>query len=311
MVFGIPIKIFSKRLAIGFFTKEGVAFFKDKNKKGLINSSGQIIIPAVYKELVPFTKGLVKAQKQNGKWGVLNFENQTILPFNYLGIGPFSEGLVALKKEHKDGIGWVYGDLNGDIVIPGYFTEASVFHGDHALVKPATSQEAKETDASFIINRQGKKVDFNGGEAKRFSEGLFCVTQAATEHQYYANAAGLNVFGRYFQEIEPFQLGIAKVRRLPMEGAKKELLGAINKRGVMVVPPKFRYLHIQPTGNITINPQRYFGLLDKQGKVLLEPVYDKIERFENFQIFRVERGESIGYVRLVDGKCIWVWALQK
>jgi len=91
---------------------------------------------------------------------------------------------------------------------------------------------------------------------------------------------------------------------------KRELLGAINKRGVMIVPPKFRNLHLQPDGNIVINPQRFYGLVSIDGKVLLEPIYDLITFYPADQIFRAEQGEKVGYFTLEENKVEWVWEMR-
>lgn len=127
---------------------------------------------------------------------------------------------------------------------------------------------------------------------------------------FYADASGDNVFNRHFREIHPFAHGVAKVKRMT-PNPKSEGYGAINKRGVMIVPTKFNTLHIQPNGNIITNPQRYFGLLDKNGNVLIPLLYDRIEQYADSSIFRVERGEAIGYIHIANGKTSWVFDLQR
>ncbi|MDV7394741.1 WG repeat-containing protein, partial [Arthrospira platensis SPKY1] len=81
--------------------------------------------------------------------------------------------------------------------------------------------------------------------------------------------------------------------------------------GVMVVPPKFRLLHIQPDGNIITNPQRFYGLLGKKGATLIPPEFDRIEPFEEQGLFRVERGAALGYMRVVQEQGEWAWPLSK
>jgi len=249
--------------------------------------------------------GTWKVQTQQGLWGVINEHEKFTIQPKYIKIGAFSEGKVAVKLTEYDG--WFYINEADKILIKGPFRSATPFNANYATV------EKKET--AYIINTAGKSVAVAESDPLFFSEGLFGLAEASIgktpERQYFSDDSGANVFGRFFQAITPFQQGIARVKRLQVDKKKKEFFGAINKRGVMIVAPKFKNLHIQPDGTVIINPQQYFGLLDKQGKPLIEPQFDKIEQFAEFNVFRVERGESVGYVRIKNGKCHLVWELQK
>lgn len=127
---------------------------------------------------------------------------------------------------------------------------------------------------------------------------------------YFADAGGNNRFGRYFAEVTPFQQGVAGFKSW-LDARRKSNFGAVNRRGVVIVPPKYRKLHIQPDGSIITNPQRFYGLMDNRGKILIPPDFDRIERYEDPTLFRIERGEGIGYVRVGEGIAKWVWELQK
>mgnify|MGYP001573663780 FL=1 len=50
-----------------------------------------------------------------------------------------------------------------------------------------------------------------------------------------------------------------------------------------------------------------FGVVDKKGKPIIQPGYDRIEWMDG-NIFRLELGEKIGYAR-ADGS--WIWELRK
>jgi len=165
---------------------------------------------------------------------------------------------------------------------------------------------------NFIINASGDTLSLGRGVPQFLSNGLVGMKDTTTneERYYYADISGRNVFARYFKKISPFKRGIASVRKLSIGSMDEERLGAINERGVMVVPPKFGHIHIQADGNVIINPQRFYGLMTHDGKELIPPIYDKITEFEELNLFRVEQGEKIGYVRIKEDKASWVWELQ-
>lgn len=283
------------------FNELGLAVFSKNNPefKGLINHKGVELCPPKYKVIAPFINGFARVQNKQGYWGLINIEGKAIVPPKYAVLSDPSEGMIAVKAQA--GSGWSFIDTTNTIRLSGPFDRVTPFENGLTFVK----MEQKTS----ILNSQGKAIDFIGGVPIFYSEGIFGM-QNGKKSFYYADINGNNIFERYFSEIEAFQLGVAKVRPILDDPKKRALLGAINRRGVMVVPPKFRNLHVQKDGNIIINPQRYFGMSDPQGNILLEPIYDKIEQFEADHIFRVEQGEKIGYCRLLGNEIEWIWDLQ-
>ncbi len=118
------------------------------------------------------------------------------------------------------------------------------------------------------------------------------------QHYYYANNEGNNIFGRHFQAIEPFDKDIAMVTQAWRRGI-------VNKRGLMVIPPKYFFLQIMDDSNIMVRPPS-FGIADRTGRILIPPIYDNIV-YMSGEIYRVEQGEKVGYLTYT-GK--WVWELQ-
>lgn len=291
------------------FQKTGLAIYTDVQHKlkGLLNRNGAPLSPAKYALIEAFVNGFAKVKSPSGKWGLINRSGIESIPTKYDDISIVSEGLIAVFSSQKEG--WFYLDTLGKVRINGPFSLAEPFIGGVTLV---------ENDGrKSIINNAGDEILLAKGAPLFFSEGIFGITWQSTQSEnsdtnraYYADASGNNLFGRYFEEISPFQLGVAGVKPISNGKGQAPKNGAINTRGVMVVPPKFNRLHIQPDGNIIINPQLYYGLLDKEGNLLLDPEYDRIETFEDPNIIRVERGEKIGYIIQKEGKVVWAWPLQ-
>lgn len=288
---------------ISSFNAIGLATYTAKSNKlkGLINAQGEIVMEAAYVAIGNFEDGIAKIQSESGKWGLINHKGNLKVKPAYAFLGKPSEGLVAVKSSKYSG--WGYLDYEGNIRIKGPYRSATPFKGGVAFV--STDEE------QMIITKAGLRVTTEQGHPAFFAEGLFGMESKRKKQQsFYADASGNNVFGRFFEEITPFQLGVAKVRRLSEQEGRRELLGAINRRGVMVVPPKYRMLHIQPDGNIIINPQRYYGIATRLGNIIIEPEYDRIEVFDEEGLYRIERGEKIGYVVIKNGESREVWPLQ-
>ena len=293
------------------FNTDGLAVYSlsSTTGKGLINKKGEVLTAAVYSSIGSFENGYAKVQSNAGEWGLVNTRGEQVLPAVYTHIGPVSEGLIPVKRPGS--LGWFFVNLSGQEVIPGPFKEVTPFQRGMSFVREKEQQK--------LIDKTGRQLSFSTGEPLFFSEGILGMLKnepasPQQERYFYADETGNNILGQEFAEITPFQLGVAKVRRLsattPGATQRLEPLGAINKRGVMVVPPKFRNLHLQPDGNIIINPQRFYGMASFSGEILLEPVYDRILYCPKENIYRVEQGEKIGYVEWKGEEVGWIWALQ-
>lgn len=289
---------------IGRLNLWGLAICADNNnQKGLINFRGELVLPPRYSEIGGFINGYAKVKRSTGKWGLINLEGREVLPAAFAAIDTVSEGLVAVRNIDRGP--WFVIDTFNRLQIKHPFDQVAPFKKGVSLVSTNSGTKG--------INRFGEELhQLKGTMPLFFSENFLGVEDQSNNRmgRYYADASGSNVFGRYYQEVSPFRLGVAKVKRMD-SGNRNEAYGAINKRGVMVVPPKFRNLHIQPDGNIITNPQRFYGVVDKKGTILIPPDFDLIVQYEDRALFRVERGEAIGYIRVANGKAEWVWELQK
>ena len=295
---------------INSFDKNGYAIFlKDKNGiKGLLNVAGKEICPPKYKSILPFENGYARVMSSQGTWGLINIAGEEVVKPTYEAIGLFAEGLIPVKVKNR---GWSFINETGQLVIAGPFKTVTSFQSGISFV------HRKEKD--FLIDKNGNEIFFSNGKPEFFSEGIIGILKNENAPKrkrkyFFADDSGNNILGRYFREIFPFSLGVAKVRvlaeEIPGQKKKKQLLGAINKRGVMIVPPKFRNVHLQPDGNIIINPQRFYGLVSLSGEILLEPIYDSISYYPQDQIFRAEQGEKIGYFELDKNVVKWIWELR-
>ncbi len=307
---GEPLIDLKKYATIGSVDAHGIASYTlaAKPEKGLLNINGKELTKAIYTFIGTFENGYAKIKSKNEKWGLIDTTGKVVLRPTYKAIGLASEGLVPVQMRNSRG--WYFVNMKGKRVIKGPFKTVTPFQNGISYVNYKGDE--------ILIDKSDNVITLTTGKPLFFSEGILGMVKNPEAKKrnrlyFYADESGNNILGRDFAEITPFQLGIAKVRRLTPEvpGAKKrrELLGAINKRGVMVVPPKFRNLHLQPDGNIVINPQRYYGLVSVDGKTLLEPIYDLISYYPRDRIIRVEQGEKVGYAELKNDEIAWIWEL--
>lgn len=95
------------------FDRNGLAPVSKDNIFGLINSSGDVIIPFEYDSIVMSTVNAYSVSK-NGKWGFITKSNQILIPIEYDLTSDFIENVCAVKKDGK----WGFIDLLNSIIIP-------------------------------------------------------------------------------------------------------------------------------------------------------------------------------------------------
>jgi hypothetical protein len=106
-----------------------IAIITKNELRGLIDSSGKILIEPQYQEIHrEISEGLV-AVKQNGQWGYINLNNEIIIDFQFDGAVNFCNGIAKIKQ------GKFYGFINskGEQITPIMYQKINF--GDKVLAK--------------------------------------------------------------------------------------------------------------------------------------------------------------------------------
>lgn len=101
---------------------------KNNGKCGLIDSSGKVIIPFEFDDVLSFKNGLAPVKK-NGKWGFIDSKNKLILPYRYDGASSFINGMARVRLAELTGMI----DKKGKEIIPLQFQHIT-YLSDYILV---------------------------------------------------------------------------------------------------------------------------------------------------------------------------------
>ncbi|HYG50200.1 MAG TPA: WG repeat-containing protein [Flavobacteriales bacterium] len=130
------------------FSENDVYSFYEKNKKGVMDANGKILLPAKYGEISGLSEGLYSFA-QGGKWGFMDENFNVVIQPKYGGnvYYGFAWGLSHFEINEKVG----FMDTMGKIIIPAVFDEAGLFN------------EQGYTHASLngkfgVIDRSGKFI---------------------------------------------------------------------------------------------------------------------------------------------------------
>lgn len=282
------------------FSDQGFAHVRDKYKMwGIINTKGIEIIKPQYAAIRDdeFLNGYVRVQGQNELWGLVNRSGLKVLEPKYVVIDTVFEGMVAVKERAYDKF-QIY-DIKNKRFLHGKYEEVAKFKKGVSLVR--------ENRALKIIDHKGKEIVPKNGNPLFYSEGLFGM--ATDSLQYYSDPYGDNLFIESYSNIGQHKNGVAKIQ------ISKKVFQALNGRGIVIVPPKYPRLFVDKNGFVRANPNRFYGLMDPNGKIVAPIAYDRIIAFKEKSgqysgLFRVELGEKVGYIKIKNGQHKVIRALE-
>jgi hypothetical protein len=239
-------------------------------------------------------EALFQVQK-NGKVGFINNRGQVVIDFEFDGVSDFSEGLARVFYKNKvgcidtrgnlvipikyedmlefsDGLAVVdikggqgYIDRTGQIVIPPKFHRAYSFQNGFAIV-----ENPKKPWASFI-NKSGEIVLTDRvNPLSRYNEGLINCND--NEKWGYMNISGEIIIKPIFANARPFYEGKAAVMPVPLKGKPKRterFYGFIDKSGKMVIPPVYQGADLKFSEDLCAVHNDRFGYIDLKGELVI------------------------------------------
>jgi hypothetical protein len=147
---------------------EGLSIFQDdNNKRGFINLSGNIVIPAQFKRAKRFSEGL--AAVYNGKkWGFVDSRGKIKISFDFKSVQRFSQKMAPAKDDSGE---WGYIDKSGDWIISPRFNRTFPFENGIAVVRVGNPYGV-EPYRGFINKKGNFYYDPVFEDVYKFQEGL-------------------------------------------------------------------------------------------------------------------------------------------
>jgi len=262
------------------------------NSWGYVDEKGKEIIPlGKYEFLNPIDEENMILAKKNGKWGFININEDIIIPFDYDDIGIFSDnGIAPAKKEGKSG------GLNrsGKDIIPFIFEELDYFYksnlavvkkngkygfinGNGKIIIPLQYDNANQTmsDNVVIASQNGKWAFFNN-QGKQLTD--FLYDEVKTDFVNIEN----NKDNTYFKG------GVAIVMQKNIPHFLDRNLKEIKTAEIYDNAESFT-----DKGFSIVEKNGKFGLISKDGKVVLPVIYSSIEHPQQYsnkiEIFAVKK----------------------
>ncbi|RFS17082.1 WG repeat-containing protein [Emticicia sp. C21] len=278
--------------------------YRKKDKWGYADyDTKEIIIPCIYDSASLFQYGRAVVMLQN-KFGVIDMSGQEILPIIY-GNPPkiYEEGIILDEIENNQFIDNTLFDLNGKILIPFAYPNQNL---RHFFLKHISDQEKRQlffdNNGKMMVPRNYLGMDDNGiythgakwitekGEVftlphgwsfgETFQEGLISVIDIRNLRYGFMNLSKELVIpleleftdsGQfYWGWDEGFHDGLVMAR-------KAGKIGFINKQNELVIPYLYddnEWGYDFKNGFCVIAKDNKFGVIDTEGKVIIPFVYE-------------------------------------
>lgn len=249
---------------------------------GLIDTLGQLIIPARYHELGPPREEII-AMRIDGRWGFLRLNGDTLISPRYAEVGTFGQGMAAFRADNRQ---WGYVSSDGDTLINPIYRSAGRFHHNRAWVQ--------YTDQTYsYINREGREViPTHFAAAEEFSD--FSVARVREGSSFgLIDTLGNWVLRPRYAQIRAFTgAGVAVVR---LDG-RSDLYGLINYRGELLTSREYREIGVFSEGLAVVKDQRgRYGYIDATGREIITCQFGGAEDFSNGRAVIRENGRC-GYI---------------
>lgn len=268
----------------GLDFSEGLAAVSIGAKYGFIDKSGRLVIEAKYDDAKYFSGGLAKVGL-DGKWGYINKEGKEIVDIKYDEVGygenkslytedldgfhinpNFKNELSRVKLDGK----WGYVDISGREVVEPKYDNAYSFSDGLAAVETNGKWGYVDTTGKEVIE---PKYDV----AYSFSDELAAVNLDGKWG--YINKDGVSVGDIKYDEV-----GYEEFRKYIYDNyyAEDAQEGSVSEFSNS-------FTRVKLDGK--------YGIIDKDGKEIIEPKYDSISKFRNNTLIVVQ-GDKVGALKV-------------
>lgn len=253
------------------FSEERASVFNDNNKIGFIDVTGKVAVPIIYEYVGNFSMGRAIFMDSSNKFGFLNNKGEVAIEAKYDGVTEFYEGkafIVSLEgKLHLI-------DINGNSLISGEYIDR--LHANYFLY------QEKADDPYVVIDSKGIKLDETTYTNVSFTAYNLVVNDSIRDGKQYTilKENGYPAATRLVSASKSrdyYDLKIADFRYYLHE-KKDDQSKAHAIDGNMYTYIADDIISFYGDGITVVKRGLKVGLMGKDGKILIDFLYDNIYR---------------------------------
>ncbi|MCM3869783.1 MAG: WG repeat-containing protein [Pyrinomonadaceae bacterium] len=282
---------------------EGMAAVKLRGVIGYIDTSGQFVIVAQFKEGRKFCEGMA-AVRIGDRWGYINQRGAVVIAPQFKRAGDFSDGVAQVEAGGKFG----YMDKTGKFVIEPRFSRPQypdfVDHGDF-----------KDGVANVMEGRRHLMIDHTGKTVGKcvfdcltnFHDGMALIQGYKNRRPVlgYMDKNGTIAIEPTYGDAGRFSEGLVQVKYEYGNLSEEKGWFYIDRTGHQAIKGTFFFAGSFSEGLAAVARDNYIktGYIDRAGTMIIKAQFDRAGRFRG-GIARVLVGNKWGYIDKT-GNYIW------
>jgi len=248
-------------------------------KYGYMDEENKIVIKPKYENALSFSEGLAGICI-NGKWGFIDVSEKIIIECKYDNICSFCNGFAKVAHKKYDSYHWGFINKSGKEITPIIYEELKNFNEGLAIV----NQKYKEY---FFIDTDGKsKFNESYSYADSFQNGIAIVGKKG-DKDYVSKYGLIDTKGEI---VEPLICNLDTIK-----DKKKEFDTLKNNDTFLDIKTIYPDIEdVKDSSSLYFIYKKYkWGILNKQGEVLCQFIFDDITRI-NDNYIQVKQGNYFG-----------------
>ena len=287
------------------FDKNGLSIvqYEQYGTKGIINKQGIEIIKPFYEEIKPFSHGYAIVKK-DALYGYIDLSGKEVIPTNLYDAYEASEGGIMAVREEISEL-WMFKDANNQPFNNLQFTSPAKYKDGHSIITIVTDTLSYHR---CLVNLAGDTLIFSNGKTQVYfyKDGIIGMRNKQTfankvvkvsHHFKRINENSFRGLSSGYRQLSPFVEGVSIAR--PTGNA-----GLIDVFSNYITSMKYKSIKRKSDNTYSLAPEKYYGYAQSDGKIILEPIYDKL--VDSMNIIQVEKGDQIGYMDMLGN---WIWDL--
>lgn len=281
---------------VNYYKKAGKTVFAcyKENKVKVVDSLNQTIIPYRYNyiyNIINKNNNIYIFAMNNYLYGVLNLEGEVTVPFEYTSlVDRKNTGIIAAKKNMKAG----FIDYDNNILIPFEYEDVSPFSEGFALVK-IISPDYIEGNLRVDGKSEASASEFSDyvGQGKLYTKDEFYngMKNLVFRENFYEK---IKNYDKRFGSFEEFDLCMT------LGNWRKKIpgkYGFIDTKGKIRINLIYDEAKDFKDGYAEVCFNNKWGVINKNGKVVIPIKYSKISRTRYKDLFEIYNYDKfIGYI---------------